>query len=175
MGVVKAFAREDYEEERLERKSAESVQLALHARSLKAKLSPLVGIVVALGTGLMLWYGGRLVLNGTLSAGSLVVFIWYLGKMYKPMQDFAKMTDAVTKASVGYERIREILETPSTIQTSMMPVALRLSRGKSNSSMLPSAIPRTVTVLKEITLKAEAGRMTALVGSTGSGKKRSPL
>src|SRR5579862_5700839 len=49
MGVVKAFAREDYEEGRLERESAESLQLALRARSLKAKLSPLVGIIVALG------------------------------------------------------------------------------------------------------------------------------
>src|SRR2546425_3465937 len=116
IGVVKAFAREDYEQQRLERESAESVQLALHARSLKAKLSPLVGIVVALGTALVLWYGGALVVRGTLSAGSLVVFIWYLGKMYKPMQDFAKMTDAFTKASVGYERVREVLETHPTVE-----------------------------------------------------------
>jgi ATP-binding cassette, subfamily B, bacterial len=63
MGVVKAFAREDYEEQRLERESAESLQLALRARSLKAKLSPLVGIIVGLGTALMLWYGGGLVLG----------------------------------------------------------------------------------------------------------------
>jgi len=63
MGVVKAFAREDYEEQRLERESAESLQLALRSRSLKAKLSPLVGIIVGLGTALMLWYGGGLVLG----------------------------------------------------------------------------------------------------------------
>src|SRR5882724_6919394 len=116
IGVVKAFAREDYEQQRLERESAESVQLALHARSLKAKLAPQVGIVVALGTALVLWYGGRLVVGGSLSAGSLIVFIWYLGKMYKPMQDFAKMTDGFTKASVGYERIREVMETSPAVQ-----------------------------------------------------------
>src|SRR5258706_11684524 len=69
IGVVKAFGREDYEQQKLERQSAESVQLALHARSLKAKLSPLVGIVVALGTGLVLCSGGVLRVIGTLSAG----------------------------------------------------------------------------------------------------------
>ena len=103
--VVKAFAQEEYEQQRLEEESLESVEIALHARSIKAKLSPLVEIIVATGTvpGALVRRRG-MVLAGTLSAGSLVVFIWYLGKMYKPMQDFSKMTDAYAKASVGYER-----------------------------------------------------------------------
>ena len=109
--VVKAFAREDYEQRRLEEESLESVEIALRARSLKAKLSPLVEIIVAVGTSLVLWFGARMVLSGSLSAGSLIVFIFYLGKMYKPMQDLSKMTDTYSKAAVGYERIREILDT----------------------------------------------------------------
>ena len=116
IGVVKALAREDYEQQRLEEESAESVQIALRARSLKARLSPLVGLIVAAGTALVLWFGGRLVLAGALSTGSLLVFIWYLGKMYKPMQDFAKMTDAYSKASVGYERIKEVFDTKPQVQ-----------------------------------------------------------
>ena len=170
MGVVKAFAQEDYEQQRLERKSAESVELALHARSLKAKLSPLVGIVVALGTALMLRYGGGLVLSGTLSAGSLIVFIWCLGKMYKPMQDFAKMTDSFTKASVGYERIREVLDTPPTVQD--LPAARRTPplRGHIEFDRVSFSYNVDRPVLTDITLKAAAGRMTALVGPTGSGK-----
>ena len=116
IGVVKALAREDYEQRRLEEESAESVQIALRARSLKARLSPLVGLIVAVGTALVLWFGGKLVLAGSLSAGSLIVFIWYLGKMYKPMQDFAKMTDAYSKAAVGYERIQEIFDTKPQVQ-----------------------------------------------------------
>jgi ATP-binding cassette, subfamily B, bacterial len=70
--VVKAFAREDYEVRRLEQESLEAVDVALRARSLKAKLTPLVGIVVAVGTGLVLWFGAKLVLTGALSAGGLV-------------------------------------------------------------------------------------------------------
>src|SRR6266480_6566198 len=109
--VVKAFAREDYEVHRLEKESLEAVDIAMRARSLKAKLTPLVGIVVAVGTGLVLWFGAKLVMTGALSAGGLVVFILYLGKMYKPMQEISKMTDTYSKAAVGYERIQEILQT----------------------------------------------------------------
>ena len=109
--VVKAFAREDYEVRRLEQESLEAVDIAMRARTLKAKLTPLVGIVVAVGTGLVLWFGARLVMSGSLTAGSLVVFILYLGKMYKPMQEISKMTDTYSKAAVGYERLREILDT----------------------------------------------------------------
>ena len=170
IGVVKAFGREDYEEERLERESAESVHLALHARSLKAKLSPLVGIIVALGTALVLWYGGALVVGGTLSAGSLVVFIWYLGKMYKPMEDFAKMTDAFTKAAVGYERVREVMETPPMVRD--MPGAKQAPplQGEIEFQNVGFTYTGNRPILSDITLKAEAGRMNALVGPTGSGK-----
>ena len=62
--VVKAFAREDYEERRFERQSLDNVETALQARSIKAKLSPVVEIIVATGTCLVLGYGARLVLAG---------------------------------------------------------------------------------------------------------------
>ena len=63
--VVKAFAREEYEQRRLEEESLESVEIALRARGMKAKLSPLVEIIVALGTSMVLWFGARMVLNGS--------------------------------------------------------------------------------------------------------------
>ena len=71
---------------------------------------------MAVGTSMVLWFGARMVLNGDLRAGSLIVFIFYLGKMYKPMQDLSKMTDAYSKAAVGYERIREVLDTNHEIR-----------------------------------------------------------
>src|ERR1043166_4125000 len=170
IGVVKSFGREDYEQQRLERESAESVHLALRARSLKAKLSPLVGIIVALGTALVLWYGGALVVQGTLSAGSLVVFIWYLGKMYKPMQDFAKMTDSFTKAAVGYERVREVMETPPTVRDLPGAKPAPPLRGQIEFQNVGFTYTGDRPILSDVTLKVEAGRMTALVGPTGSGK-----
>src|SRR5580704_15787946 len=114
--VIRAFAREDYEQRRLEEESLESVEITMRARSLKAKLAPLVEVIVAVGTSLVLWFGGLMIFSGSLSAGSLIVFIMYLGKMYKPMQDLSKMTDAYSKAAVGYERIREILDTDRDVK-----------------------------------------------------------
>jgi subfamily B ATP-binding cassette protein MsbA len=84
--VVKAFAREDYEERRFERQSLDNVETALRARGLKMLLSPVVEIIVAIGTCLMLAYGARLVLAGQLTAGALVVFLIHLGKMASPCE-----------------------------------------------------------------------------------------
>src|SRR4030067_3341437 len=94
----------------------ESVEAALRARNIKAKLSPIVEVIVAVGMCLVLWYGARLVLAGQLSAGVLIVFLLYLGKMYKPMRDLSKMTDTVSKAMIGYERIQEVLEIESRVK-----------------------------------------------------------
>ena len=73
----------------------------------------MVEVIVAIGTCLVLWYGARLAMAGQLSAGVLIVFLLYLGKMYKPMRDLSKMTDTVSKAMVGYERIQEVLDIES--------------------------------------------------------------
>src|SRR5580765_6886373 len=114
--VVKAFAREDYEQQRFETESLANVEAGLQARSIKAKLSPVVEVLVAIGTCLVLWYGARLAMAGELSAGVLIVFLLYLGKMYKPMRDLSKMTDTVSKAMVGYERIQEVLAIKSRVR-----------------------------------------------------------
>src|SRR5262249_43245304 len=104
------------------------------------------------------------------SAGSLVVFIWYLGKMYKPMEDFAKMTDAFTKAAVGYERVRELLETRPTVEDLPSARPAPPLRGEIQFDDVSFKYLADRPVLSGITLKAEAGCMTALVGPTGSGK-----
>ena len=170
IGVVKALGREDYEQRRLEEESAQSVQIALRARSLKARLSPLVGLIVAVGTALVLWFGGKLVLAGSLSAGSLIVFIWYLGKMYKPMQDFAKMMDTYSKAAVGYERIQEVFDTEPQVQD--LPSALPAPRfkGEIEFDHVHFSYAPGQPVLKDISFKIAPGQMMALVGPTGAGK-----
>jgi subfamily B ATP-binding cassette protein MsbA len=170
--VVKAFAREEYEQHRLEEESLEGVEIAMRARSLKAKLAPLVEIIVALGTCLVLWFGARMVLNGALSAGALIVFIFYLGKMYKPMQELSKMTDSYSKAAVGYERIREILDTDGEAEIKDLPGARRAPRfrGAIEFERVSFAYEPTTPVLKNVSFKIEPGQVAALVGPTGAGK-----
>ena len=170
IGVVKALAREQYEQQRLEEESVESVQIALRARSLKARLSPLVGLIVAAGTGLVLWFGGKLVLTGSLSAGSLLVFIWYLGKMYKPMQDVAKMTDSYSKAAVGYERIKEVFDTKPQVQDLPSSKPAPRFKGDIEFDHIHFSYSTGQPVLTDISFKVAPGHMTALVGPTGAGK-----
>src|SRR5205814_2813326 len=161
--VVKAFAREDYEVKRLEEQSLEGVEVALRARGLKAKLTPIVQIIVAVGTALVLWFGTRMVLNTTLSAGSLIVFILYLGKMYKPMQELSKMTDAYSKAAVGYERIQEVLQTDKEVKD--LPRARPAPRFRRQIEIEHVDIYYTddTPILKDVSLKMEAGQLAALV------------
>jgi ATP-binding cassette subfamily B protein len=168
--VVKAFAREDYEQHRLEEQSLEEVELAMRARVLKARLSPLVAIIVATGTAMVLWFGGRLVLAGSLLPGSLILFIWYLGKMYKPMQDLSKMTDSYSKAAVGYERIREVLDVERDVQD--LPGACKAPRfrGKIEFENVSFSYGENNPILTNISFKIEPGQVAALVGPTGAGK-----
>jgi subfamily B ATP-binding cassette protein MsbA len=168
--VVKAFAREDYEQKRFERESRESVERALRARNFKAKLPPIVEIIVACGTCLVLWYGARLVLAGSLTGGELLVFLLYLGKMYKPMRELSKMTDTISKADVGWERIREVLENETQVRD--LPGAKRAPRFKGHIEYehVRFAYNGNGAVLEDLTLDIKPGQMVALVGPTGAGK-----
>jgi subfamily B ATP-binding cassette protein MsbA len=168
--VVKAFAREDYEQKRLEEESLESVEIALRARALKSRLAPLVEIIVGVGTALVLWFGARMVLSGSLDAGSLIIFIWYLGKMYKPMQDLSKMTDTYAKASVAYERIQEVLQSEREVKD--LPGSRRAGklRGELEFDHVTFGYEPNQPVLKDLSFKIEPGTVAALVGPTGAGK-----
>ena len=168
--VVKAFAREDYEEKRFEAESLENVETALQARGIKAKLSPFVDIIVAVGTCLVLWYGARFVLARRMEVGVLVVFVLYLGRMYRPMRALSKMTDTVSKALVGYERIKEVLGIESRVRD--LPRARRAPRfkGEVEFDHVTFGYDEQTPVLKDISFRIEPGQIAALVGPSGTGK-----
>src|SRR3954467_13657071 len=83
---------------------------------MKARLAPMVDLLVAVGTCLVLGYGARLVLSGAFSTGQLIIFIFYLGKTYKPMKDLSKMSNTVAKATLSFERIQELLDLESRVR-----------------------------------------------------------
>jgi subfamily B ATP-binding cassette protein MsbA len=168
--VVKAFAREDFEVTRFESQSLENVETALEARSIKAKLSPIVDVMVAIGTCLVIGYGARLALNGQISAGVLIVFLLYLGKMYKPMRDLSKSTDTVSKAIVGYERIEEVLEIEARVRD--LPKARKAPRFKGNIEFdhVSFSYDDKTPVLKGVSFEIQTGQVAAIVGPSGVGK-----
>jgi ATP-binding cassette, subfamily B, bacterial len=168
--VVQAFTREDYEQQRFESESLANVEAGLQARSVKAKLSPVVEILVAIGTCLVLGYGARLALAGLLSAGVLIVFLLYLGSMYKPMRDLSKMMDTVSNAVVGYERIQEILDIESHIVDTRGASVAPKFKGQIEFGSVGFNYGSDKQVLKDINFKIEAGQVAAIVGPSGAGK-----
>ena len=124
--VVQAFAREEYQARQFDWESRQAVGAGLEARAMKAKLPPLVDVIVAAGTCLVLGYGAHLVLSNRLTTGDLIVLLFYLGKTYKPIRDLSKITNSFTKAGVSYDRIQEVLHSESAVRDLPEPAALRL-------------------------------------------------
>jgi ATP-binding cassette subfamily B protein len=168
--VVKAFGREDFEEQRLDRESRQSVDLSLRARSVKARLAPLVDIIVACGTCLVLWFGVRLVLAGEVTAGGLLVFVLYLGKMYKPMKDLSKQTDTLSKAAVGFDRIAEILSVERQVCDRPDAQPAPPFEGRIVLDHIRFAYAPGQPVLTDVNMAIRPGQRVALVGLTGCGK-----
>jgi ATP-binding cassette, subfamily B, bacterial len=168
--VVKAFAQEEFEEGRLDHESQETVDLTLRARSIKARLAPLVDILVAIGTALVVWYGVRLVLEDRLTSGAVLVFVLYLGKMYKPMKDLSKMSDTLSKAVVSFERIGEILSIESQVRELPGARPAPAFKGRIEFAHVRFGYAPDQVVLNDLNLIVEPGQRAALVGLTGSGK-----
>ena len=85
------------------------------ARRVKSLLSPVVAVVVALCTAFVLWRGTALILADVMTVGALTVFLAYLSKFFKPVQDLAKMTNTIAQTAVGLERIQTILAADDVI------------------------------------------------------------
>ena len=168
--VVKAFAREDYEQRRFELQSLDNVEAALSARGIKMLLSPVVDLVVATGTCLMLGYGARMVLANVLTAGDLMVFLAYLRMMYKPMRELSKMTDTVSKASIGFERVREILETESAVRDRRHARVARGFKGRVDFKNVSFEYTPGQPVVENLSFAILPGQVAAFVGQTGGGK-----
>ena len=168
--VVKAFAREDYEERRLEKETLESIELTLRARSIKARLSPIVNVIMAIGTCVVLWYGARLVIEGLLTPGAMVIFLLYLGKMYKPMRDLSKMSDTISKAIIGAERIKEVIRTEDQVRDLPRSRPAPRFKGEIEFDQVHFGYREDRPVLEDLNLYIKPGQFVALVGPTGAGK-----
>ena len=98
------------------------------------------------------------------------MFILYLAKMYKPMQELSKMTDTYSKAVVGYERIREVLDTDKEIKDVRGAIRAPRFKGKVEFDHVSFSYDPETPILTDVSLKIEPGQVAALVGPTGAGK-----
>ena len=168
--VVKAFGRESLEDSRLGEVSHATVAAALNARRVKSLLSPIVSVVVALCTAVVLWRGAELILRDVMTVGVLTVFLAYLSKFFKPVQDLAKNTNAIAQATVSLERIKRILDTDDVIKNRPDARALETPTGAISFQHVAFGYDPDVPVLKDVTFAVEAGQKLGVVGTTGGGK-----
>jgi ABC-type multidrug transport system fused ATPase/permease subunit len=170
MRVVKAFGRQDFAEKELAEVSRATVTASLKARRVKALLSPIVAVTVAFCTAIVLWRGSALIIAGVMTAGALTVFLSYLNKFFKPVQDLATMTNAIAQAAVGVERIRGILDADTIIPERPDAREPQALRGEIEFDHVAFAYDADAPVLTDVSFKVKAGQMVGVVGPTGCGK-----
>ncbi|MET0231112.1 MAG: ABC transporter ATP-binding protein [Rhodanobacteraceae bacterium] len=170
MRAVKVYGRQDLEEERLGEASLRTLESALKARRIKSLLSPTVSLVVSLCTAYVLWRGGMLALTGAMTVGSLTVFLAYLVKFFKPVQDLAKMANTIAQTAVGLDRIRAILDTDTIIPEKPDAIAPKSVRGDIGFERVTFGYDDETVVLRGVDLSIRAGQRVGIVGPTGGGK-----
>jgi ATP-binding cassette subfamily B protein len=168
--MVQAFALEESISQSFSSESDRSLRDDVKGRRLSATLERSVDVIVAVATALVLWRGTRLVLNGVISAGDLLVFLAYLKSAYRPVQDFAKYTGRVAKAMAAGERVLDLLERVPDVCD--LPDARRAPpfRGEIRFEKVSFSYEPGRPVLEDIELAVGPGRRTLIVGASGSGK-----
>jgi ABC-type multidrug transport system fused ATPase/permease subunit len=170
MRVVKAFGREDLAQAELAVVSKATVDAALKARRVKALLSPIVTVTVSFCVAIVLWRGSALILAGVMTAGALTVFLSYLTKFFKPVQDLATMTNSIAQTAVGVDRIRAILEADTIIPERPDAQEPKSLSGEIVFDSVAFAYNPDAPVLKGVSFRIKPGEMVGVVGPTGGGK-----
>jgi subfamily B ATP-binding cassette protein MsbA len=168
--VVTAFGEQDLEEAHLAEASQATVKAALKARRVKASLSPVVAVTVSACTAFVLWRGASLVLASAMTAGSLTVFLAYLTRFFKPVQDLAKMSGTIAQAAVGVERVRGILDIELSIPERPDARDPGNLKGAIQFDRVAFAYDAEHPVLKGVSFSTAPGSFVGIVGTTGSGK-----
>lgn len=167
---VTAFGRQDLELARLEAASHATVDAAMQARRVKSLLSPVVGVVVAFCTAIVLWKGTSLIVAGTMTAGALTVYLAYLAQFFKPVKDLAAMTSSIAQTTVALERIQKILSADDIIVEKPDAIDPGRAKGRISFENVHFAYEEEAPILNGVSFQIEPGQIVGIVGPTGSGK-----
>ena len=148
--------------------SETSLTAGVESVRVQSRFGPLVEVASVFSTAAVLWFGAERVLSGHLSLGVLLVFITYLGSLYKPVKQLTKLSQVVSKGAAALERIGEVMDAPVDIVDVPGAVALPI-RGQVEFRNVSFSYGRE-PVLRDLSLTIEAGQNVALVGPTGAGK-----
>lgn len=169
--VVRAFVREPFEEDRYRVANENITRISVKVGNVFVLMFPLIMMVLHLATGAVLWFGGFRVDAGDVEVGALTAFLQYLLQILIAVMMGVFMVMMIPRAVVCAERIRELLDTRSNLDFPSAETVPTPHAGRIEFSEVTFGFPGAeVPVITDLSFVAEAGRTTAIIGSTGSGK-----
>jgi ATP-binding cassette subfamily B protein len=169
--VVRAFVREDHERSRFAEANTQYTGTALAVGRLMAMVFPIVMLIFNASTVAVLWFGAHRVDSGQMQIGELTAFMSYLMQILMSVMMATFMSMMIPRATVSAGRIGEVLDTDSTVVEADVPLPIPRTGATVELRDVEFHYPGAdAPVLQGISLSAEPGRTTAIIGSTGSGK-----
>src|ERR1043165_5281993 len=168
--TVQALSLEENFARAFSTQSEKSLKQDVQGKRLSAALERSLDVLIAVATALVLWYGARLVLRKEITAGSLLVFLAYLKSAYRPVQDFAKYTGRLAKASAAGERVIDLLERVPAVRDLAGAGRAPALDGSVEFEKVSFAYERGQETLAGIDVAVMSGQQVALVGPSGGGK-----
>lgn len=168
--VIKSFVREDYEVDRFVVENRANFRANMKNAQLMATLTPVVELVAAIGVTMIIWYGGNNVINGTITAGSLVAFLTYAVNISNPIKRLTRVIGNIQKALAAAQRVFMIIDMPEEIAESRDAKQLPEVSGKVEFQNVSFAYDDKGNVITDLSFSVKPGEVIAIVGPSGAGK-----
>jgi ABC-type multidrug transport system fused ATPase/permease subunit len=170
MPVIKIFGREQDSVKDFARLNNRFLSINLEAGRITSFWMPYVFVLIGMGTGLVIWFGGARVISGAITLGTLVGFTTYIGMMMRPIRQTGMLTSQVLVAAAAAERIFEILDTKPEIQDEPGAIDLTEVTGEITYDHVSFSYDKKTPILQDVSFTARPGETIAIVGPTGAGK-----
>ncbi len=168
--VVKAFASEEYEKQKYDRKAQELRQEYFRSERLQGTHSAWMTFYFTLALGLIMWFGGREVIQGQLTAGGLTQFVLYMNQLAFPIRSAARVINTFSRAISSGQRIFEVLDTQSPVAEKPQAKEMGRARGHVRLHDVSFSYEVGIPALTHVNVEAVPGQITAILGAPGSGK-----
>ncbi len=168
--VVKAFASEEYEQQKYGRKAQELREAYFQSERLEGTNSAWMTLYFTFALGLILWFGGWEVIRGQLTAGGLTQFILYLNQLTFPVRAAAQIINSFSRAISSGQRLFEVLDASSPVVERPHAKKMGRARGHVRFANVSFSYGGAIPALKHVHIDAPPGQITAILGAPGSGK-----
>ena len=168
--AIQAFGREELNDRRFTEATGKTLSATLTLTNLQLRFKVLMGLATAFGTAGILWFGAQHALEGSLSIGTILLFLSYLGSLYDPLSTVMYTSATIQSAAGSAQRVREVLEAEREVADKPSAVKLASARGRVQFENVCFGYEINRPVLQNINLTVEPGEIIALVGATGAGK-----